>query len=299
MKNRYLLPHFFKIIGWILTVPGLIAGYFVLFRQYKILGFGPADLHKSLSFPENTYTDELVLTVVVFGTIFLAFAKEKKEDELTCKIRQNALYWAILINYLICIILLLAAFIKGFFFYDFHNFLELFGYEIVISQYNLFTPLIIFVLRYYYLLYIKADEYKIGKLSYLSYKPYRLIAKCISLALIIGFILIYTIKWLSNDTLDFRRAVDPMFVCLMLSLLGWLYSHEKKEDELINNVRLESMQLAVYFNYAILLVANLTLFSGWFLFFMFMNLITIEIFFLIRFYYSLWKLNKEAGELLS
>jgi len=296
MKSHFLFPHYFKLIGWILTIPGLIAGYFVLFRQYKIPGFGPADIHNSMPFPLNTYTDELVLTIVVLGTLFIAFAKEKKEDELTTNIRRNALYWAILTNYLLCIILLAVALIKGVFFFDPRHFLETYGYEIIISQYNLFTPLIIFVLRYYYLLYIKADEYKTGKLSYLPHKPFRLIAKYISFALIIGIPLIFFIKWWSKNAIDFSWAVDGMYVFLLLSLLVWVYSHEKKEDEFINNIRLQSMQVAVYFNYAILLVANLVLFSGWFLFFMFMNLITIEVFFLMRFYYALWKLNRETGE---
>jgi len=96
MTTRFLFPNYYKIIGWILAVPGLVCGYFILFHQFSIPGFGPVDSRNSLVYPQNTYTDELVLTVVILGLFFLAFSKEKKEDELTTRIRQNALYWAYL-----------------------------------------------------------------------------------------------------------------------------------------------------------------------------------------------------------
>jgi len=196
---------------------------------------------------------------------------------------------------MLCVVLLTAAEIKGVFFFDPHHFLETFGYDVAISQYNLFTPLIIFLLRYYYLLYTKKDEYKIGKLHYLPYKPFGIMAKYISIMLLISIPAVFLARSLSNNTVDFSQAVNAMYIFLMLSLLTWIFSRQKREDELIHNIRLESMQLAVYFNYAVLLLANLALYSGWFLLFMFMNLITIEVFFLIRFYCALLKLNKETS----
>ena len=72
------------------------------------------------------------------GGMFVAFAKQKTEDEFIMKLRLLSFQWAILINYS----LLLLCFI---FIYDL-SFLS-------VMVYNMFTVLILFIFRFHYLLY--------------------------------------------------------------------------------------------------------------------------------------------------
>src|ERR1700741_1660580 len=105
MKSRFLLPHQFRLIGWILALPGLVLGYMIMYRDYEIKGFGIFVSPPSHFFHGPIFrglTNTLALTLVIAGLFFVAFAKEKKEDELTARMRQNALYWAVLVNYLAC-----------------------------------------------------------------------------------------------------------------------------------------------------------------------------------------------------
>jgi hypothetical protein len=52
------------------------------------------------------------------------------------------------------------------------------------SIYNLFTPLVIFIIRYNYLRYSKNGEYRVGNLYYLPAKPYKFIGKLLSIPLL-------------------------------------------------------------------------------------------------------------------
>jgi Ca2+/Na+ antiporter len=74
----------------------------------------------------------------ILGGMFMAFAKQKTEDEFIIKLRLLSFQWAILINYS----LLLFCFI---FIYDL-AFLN-------VMIYTMFTVLILFIIRFHYLLY--------------------------------------------------------------------------------------------------------------------------------------------------
>jgi hypothetical protein len=73
------------------------------------------------------------------------------------------------------------------------------------------------------------------------------------------------------------------------------FSREKHEDEFIAKTRLESLVWAVYVNYAILALCMLFFFNLEFLLIMVFNMFTILIFFILRFYYLLYKTNKSLG----
>jgi uncharacterized membrane protein len=68
----------------------------------------------------------------------VGFSKEKNEDEFITNLRQSSLYWAVIVNY----ILLLFAFVF------------LYGIAFLnVMLYNMFTILIIFIVRFNYVLY--------------------------------------------------------------------------------------------------------------------------------------------------
>lgn len=293
MKSRFLFPYQFKLLGWLLAVPGFIFGYFVLYHDCNIPGFELKSQHTHgvfVSMVEN-FTNERALVLVVLGLLFIAFSKEKKEDELTARMRYNALYWAILINYLIYGAWLIVALVHDLFPHGNRIMSNSFTDILAIAVYNLFTPLVIFVIRYYYLKYRKNNEYKVDKLFYLRYKPFKIIGVSVSIVMLAGILLSFVIKWVKINEIN-TEALQDLIIFLPVALLLWAYSKEKNEDEFIATLRLESMQLAVYVNYIILLIANCFLFFTDFMVFMFVNLSTIALFFVIRFNYILRKYNK-------
>ncbi|MCX6270266.1 MAG: hypothetical protein NTU44_03430 [Bacteroidetes bacterium] len=84
----------------------------------------------------------------------------------------------------------------------------------------------------------------------------------------------------------------------ILFIMGALlvaFSKEKQEDEFIARTRLESLVWATYVNYAILILCFLFFFNLEFMMVMILNMFTILIFFIIRFYYILYKTNKSLG----
>ena len=111
MKTNYLLPHYFKKIGWILFIPSALFGILELYAQ-GFLGSRALPFFTAVPKWEAAYIDtfgwagmdELAVIMVAVSLLFIAFAKEKTEDEYVVKIRSESLTWAIMVNYVIIII---------------------------------------------------------------------------------------------------------------------------------------------------------------------------------------------------
>ena len=72
-------------------------------------------------------------------------------------------------------------------------------------------------------------------------------------------------------------------------LLFIAFAKEKHEDEFINKLRLESLQWALLFNYALLLVATWLVHGFGYIDVMMYNMLTILLFFIIRFHVVLFR----------
>ena len=143
MKTKYLFPNRFKIIGWFLFIPGIILG--ILYLLYEphpefldSTVFAIAESLFKFSFIINNVYDEITALLIIIGAIFIAFSREKSEDEYISKIRLDSLVWATYVNYIIVILAII-------FIYDF-------GFYWVILL-NMFTILIFFIIRYNWALY--------------------------------------------------------------------------------------------------------------------------------------------------
>ena len=124
-------------------MPSLALGILVRFFDFQFsflsLSFGKSKFNtKNIHLDENiNLTDELALTGIIIALLFIAFAREKTEDEYIAHIRLESLKWAVLINY---ILLLLATWlVHGFAYID-------------VMMYNMLTVLIIFIIRFNYAL---------------------------------------------------------------------------------------------------------------------------------------------------
>ena len=142
MHANLLLPNKYKWVGIFLLIPTLLLGILVRFRDFS-LGFLDMPFAKkistgSLNLDENiNLTDELALSGIIVGLLFIAFAREKQEDEYISSIRLESLQWAVLINYSLLLIAIWA--IHGFAFLD-------------VMVYNMLTVLIIFIVRFHVVL---------------------------------------------------------------------------------------------------------------------------------------------------
>ncbi len=143
MESKLLLPSRYKRIGFILLIPSLALGVLVRFFDFQFafltLHFGKTLIHSNnLNLTDSiNLTDELALTGIITALLFIAFAREKTEDEYIAHTRLESLKWAVLINYM----LLLAAtwLVHGVAYID-------------VMMYNMLTVLIIFIIRFNYTL---------------------------------------------------------------------------------------------------------------------------------------------------
>jgi len=154
MKNTLLISHRWKTLGWILTVPALFAGiyfmnvdnpddYFkVIIPNWldRLLWIDDGFLNSGNKPTTLSLLDEVICISLLLGLLLLAFSKEKIEDEWIQQVRLESLQWAILINTLLLIAFTI--FMHGFVF-------------IAVMEFNMFTPLLVFVARFYYILRIK------------------------------------------------------------------------------------------------------------------------------------------------
>jgi small-conductance mechanosensitive channel len=147
MSNKLLLPNKFKIVGWCLFIPATILGIILTTTGFEINWLHAnvfavfsdfSGSSKLAGVIQTNLTNTVIGVLFIIGAMFVGFSKEKREDEFIANLRLSSLLWAVWVNY----ILLLLAFL---FVYG-SNFLT-------VMIYNMFTVLIIFILRFNYILY--------------------------------------------------------------------------------------------------------------------------------------------------
>jgi hypothetical protein len=149
MKTKFLFPHQFKKIGWLLFVTGIILIIVINlspfdfndFFNIKVLAIYQQEYFQKDGFfkiIENDVLDEIILSLLIIGGILVGFSKLKTEDELIAKIRYESLVWASYFNF--AIVLLATLFMYGMAYFD-----------LMIT--NLFSMLLFFIIRFHYLLY--------------------------------------------------------------------------------------------------------------------------------------------------
>ena len=146
MKTFRLLPGRFKIIGLILAIPGIVLGIMCLhggfeFEWLALKIRGENELF--LPAVEN-FTNEVAFFLVLTGLMFIAFSREKEEDERVQQIRLEAFQWSFLVH---------------FSFLQIANWLTYSEHFFFILMYSMFTPLLVFIGRFYYVLKVKESGF--------------------------------------------------------------------------------------------------------------------------------------------
>ena len=143
METKFLFPNVFKKIGWAIFIPSLIVAILFLFyefewsfldaRVFALFNDGLMQEAKSTGMIEDNLTNELIGISLLVSAVFVAFSKEKEEDEFIMKIRLESLLWATWINAIFLLFSLL--FIFGFSFFN----------AMLLNMYSL---LILFIIRF-------------------------------------------------------------------------------------------------------------------------------------------------------
>ena len=146
--TNYLFPHVFKKIGLAISSLAIPLGLYTLFNEVEPAFFDRKvfaisvdrifESKKQFAVIEDNILNEILGIIIILGLLFVAFAKEKVEDEYIGRIRLESLVWATYFNYAV----LIFSFI---FFYEF-TFLW-------VMVFNMFTILVFFIIRFNWKLY--------------------------------------------------------------------------------------------------------------------------------------------------
>ncbi len=148
MSSKLLLPNRYKTIGWFIFIPATIAGIVLRYydfdatwmhaRVFAIASDGFLSNPNYFGLTDANITNTVVGSLFIIGAMLVSFSKEKTEDEFIAKLRLSSLLWAVCVSYLL--LLLSFLFVYGSLFLD-------------VMIYNMFTVLIIFIVRFNYILY--------------------------------------------------------------------------------------------------------------------------------------------------
>jgi hypothetical protein len=153
MTNKLLLPNKYKSIGWYILIPSVIFGIILILGRFEsfaietnvfsLLNQELLGDNEAFSVIHTNIVPTAVGILFLIGALLVSFSKEKTEDEFIARLRQSSLLWAVLVNY--SLLLFCFVFVYGLAFLH-------------VMIYNMFTILIIFIIRFNYILYRSSKE---------------------------------------------------------------------------------------------------------------------------------------------
>lgn len=148
MKTKWLFPHRFRLIGWLIFVPSTILGLVAMYVDFNFGWLVAEVLNESITIESGNsithltdiqnLTDEVAAIGVIIGLLLIAFSREKVEDEMINQLRLEALQWSVYANYIVLGIAIMTVYDTAFF---------------NVMIYNMFTVLLVFIARFRWLLY--------------------------------------------------------------------------------------------------------------------------------------------------
>ena len=137
--DRYQLPHYWKIPGWILIAAGAVLSViyiwfdfrftlpvFAIFSYYMEMKF-------LATFPTN-FADELVLLTLLSGFFMVVFSKEKPEEDQLLHLKARAMFKALFYNTILLFAAILFVYGQGFIFFLVLNLFSVFILYLVFLQ---------------------------------------------------------------------------------------------------------------------------------------------------------------------
>jgi hypothetical protein len=153
VKTKFLFPNKFIKIGWILIgLSVVIVLLNTLYPKNELLThlpvfciydsgvplLNPSHHNPIMEIKFDDINFEVISILFILGCLFIGFSSLKLEDEFTMKLRLESLLWSMYLNFLIFMLSII--FIYGIVF-------------IWIPFFSLLAFLIIYIIRFYYVLY--------------------------------------------------------------------------------------------------------------------------------------------------
>ena len=138
MKKETLLPSKAFWLGLCITIPFAILGALSLYSEFEFPWLNTYIGEKDPFTANQNLTDEVALSGTIIGLLLMSFARTKGEDEYIRELRLQSWQWAVLINYIVLIVGIWLIYDTNF---------------IYLMVYNMLTVLVIFLLRFRYLLF--------------------------------------------------------------------------------------------------------------------------------------------------
>ncbi|TGE21671.1 hypothetical protein E5K00_15470 [Hymenobacter aquaticus] len=146
MPTRYLFPHRYKLLGLGLAAVALVLG---LLEWYNLLHLphllawlpspiGSADLPDLVNGRQVRANHDLYAIVLIGGGLLAACSREKHEDEYIAQLRLESLLWAMYAYYALLVLAFLL--VSGMPFFE-------------VMTYAMFTPLLLFLVRFHVVLF--------------------------------------------------------------------------------------------------------------------------------------------------
>ena len=134
MKRDLLFANRYRQVGWLLFIPSTLLGLFTMYGDYvtEVLGM-QVKYHGVM----GSFMDEVAAVGIILSLLFIAFAREKTEDEMIRQLRLESLQWSVYANYFLLSLAVVFIYEEAFF-------------EVLV--YNMFTILIVFIARFRWLL---------------------------------------------------------------------------------------------------------------------------------------------------
>ena len=156
MDTKLLLPNRLKRIGWVLFVPCLVFTVLALLEvNTKINFFGddhilsrwttikvPSGSSLNAFLGENTsdFAGELLMTLTAISFFFVAFSRERTDDEWIMRIRLESLLWAFYAHLGGFLLSVWISYGLGFY---------------MILSWNMLTAPLVFLARFHWIVYVK------------------------------------------------------------------------------------------------------------------------------------------------
>lgn len=275
MKRDYLLPTRFRLWGWVLLVPSLFLGVWVMGYIDSLDNWlaNNVDSNLFVGFLSG-YMDEVAVVGLTLALLFIGFARRRQEDECVAALRLRALTGAVWIEYGMLVAGTLLV-------YDW-AYLDFVAY-------NMFMVLVTFVILFYGLLWLLRKG-RINMLigTWLFPMVYRRIGGWLAIPSAGVCLCVLCGHDFGQNWLDEAGIVG---LAIALSLVS--FSRERQEDEYITSLRMKALVWAVYVSYGILIVGTLTIYGDDYLYFFFCNMFTLPIVFILKFRWMMYQLNKE------
>lgn len=153
MRTLPLLPNRYKIAGWILLVPFFVLAVlklifpdemewdFMTYQQGDAAFFDTGNWLFDLQY--NNFTDEFISLGLLLGLSLVAFARTRTEDEWTTHLRLEAMLWSVILNTLFVALTVIFIYSSPF---------------LTVMMINLFSILMIFIVRFEYLLWKERQQ---------------------------------------------------------------------------------------------------------------------------------------------